>query len=78
MAAAGGDSTKARRALEHLCEAYWYPLYAFVRREGRGAADPQDLTQDFFARLIKKEWLGGVARERGRFRSWLLAALARK
>ena len=55
--------------------AYWYPLYAFVRRSGHAPNDAQDLTQEFFARLIAKEWLGSVAPERGRFRSWLLAAM---
>jgi RNA polymerase sigma-70 factor (ECF subfamily) len=75
VAAAGGDSTKARRALEHLCETYWYPLYAFVRREGHGADDAQDLTQEFFARLLEKNWLDAVDREKGKFRSFLLAAM---
>jgi len=79
VAAASGDSTKARKALEHLCETYWYPLYAFVRREGHGADDAQDLTQDltqeFFARLLEKNWLDAVDREKGKFRSFLLAAM---
>lgn len=69
------DSTEARRALSTLCGAYWYPLYAYVRRQGRSPHDAQDLTQEFFARLIAKDWLGAVARERGRFRSFLLAAM---
>ena len=72
---AGGDSAGAHESLEKLCGAYWYPLYAFVRRQGHGAHDAQDLTQVFFARLLVKGWLDGVARERGRFRTWLLAAL---
>ena len=73
--AAGGATPAAGEALAVLCRAYWYPLYAFVRREGKSAPDAQDLTQEFFARLIAKEWLGEVAPERGRFRSWLLAAM---
>jgi RNA polymerase sigma factor (sigma-70 family) len=73
--AAGPDSTKAHQALEHLCATYWYPLYVFVRREGRGAADAQDLTQEFFARLLEKNWLDGIDREKGKFRSFLLAAM---
>jgi RNA polymerase sigma-70 factor (ECF subfamily) len=73
--AADGDSTKARKALEHLCTSYWYPLYAFVRREGHGAHDAQDLTQEFFARLLEKNWLDAVDREKGKFRSFLLAAM---
>jgi len=75
VVAAGGDSTKAGKALAHLCETYWYPLYAFVRREGHGADDAQDLTQEFFARLLEKKWLDGVNREKGKFRSFLLAAM---
>lgn len=75
VVAAGGDSTKAHKALEHLCETYWYPLYAFVRREGHGADDAQDLTQEFFARLLEKRWLVGVDREKGKFRSFLLVAM---
>ena len=73
--AAGGATPAAGEALAVLCRAYWYPLYTFVRREGKSAPDAQDLTQEFFARLIAKEWLGEVAPERGRFRSWLLAAM---
>jgi RNA polymerase sigma factor (sigma-70 family) len=75
LAARGSDAAQARDALGKLCAAYWYPLYAFVRRQGHGAHDAEDLTQGFFARLLEKDWLGGVDRERGRFRSWLLAAL---
>ena len=75
VAASGKDSTKARKALERLCEIYWYPLYAFVRREGHGVHDAQDLTQEFFARLLEKNWLHGVDREKGKFRSFLLAAM---
>jgi RNA polymerase sigma-70 factor (ECF subfamily) len=73
--AARGDTARAQPALAALCHAYWYPLYAFVRRQGVAPHDAQDLTQEFFARLLEKEWLNAVARERGRFRSWLLAAL---
>ena len=72
---ARGDSAGAQASLAQLCEAYWYPLYAFVRRQGTGGDDAQDLTQEFFARLLEKGWLGDVERERGRFRSFLLAAM---
>ena len=72
---ARGDSVGAQAALGKLCDAYWYPLYAFVRRQGHGPHDAQDLTQEFFARLLEKGWLDGVERERGRFRAWLLAAM---
>ena len=61
--------------MEKLCATYWYPLYAFVRRRGHSAHDAQDLTQDFFARLLEKKDLASVDRARGRFRSFLLAAL---
>jgi len=74
-AAAGQDPSRSRKALEHLCEIYWYPLYAFVRREGRSAHDAQDLTQEFFARLLEKGWLNAVDREKGKFRSFMLAAM---
>ena len=73
--AAGGATPAAGEALAVLCRAYWYPLYAFVRRQGHAPHDAQDLTQEFFARLLEKGWLGGLAPERGRFRSWLLAAM---
>src|SRR5436190_3491027 len=72
---ARGDSEAARKALEKLCQAYWYPLYAFVRRQGYTVHDAQDSTQEFFARLLAKGWLGGVERERGKFRSWLLGSM---
>ena len=75
VTAAEGDPAKARKALEHLCTTYWYPLYAFVRREGHGAHDAQDLTQEFFARLLEKNWLGAVDPQKGKFRSFLLAAM---
>ncbi|MBI5772644.1 MAG: sigma-70 family RNA polymerase sigma factor [Verrucomicrobia bacterium] len=74
-AARGGDSTRAGDALAALCQTYWYPLYAFVRRQGHAPHDAQDLTQEFFARLLAKNWLADVNRERGRFRSFLLAAM---
>lgn len=73
--AAGSDTTEVRVALEELCRAYWRPVYAFVRRLGRNPHDAQDLTQEFFARLLAGPALGGVAPEKGRFRSFLLAAL---
>src|SRR5262245_23008400 len=66
---------EAREALASLCEAYWYPLYAFLRRRGHAPEDAADLTQGFFARLLEKNALAAVRRGRGRFRSYLLAAL---
>ena len=75
IVSAQGDGSGAHESLSNLCNAYWYPLYAFVRRQGMSEHDAQDLTQEFFARLLEKGWLGGVDRERGRFRSWLLASM---
>ena len=72
---AGTDSPQAHQALETLCGNYWYPLYAYVRRQGHSAHDAQDLTQAFFARLLEKNYLADVQREKGRFRSFLLASL---
>ena len=68
------DTTLARDALAQLCEAYWYLLYAFARRRGYASHDAQDLTQEFFARLLAGHWLAQADRERGRFRSFLLGA----
>lgn len=72
-AAGRGES---RAALESLCRAYWYPLYAFARRRGSGHDDAADLVQGLFADLLARGDLGEVAPEKGRFRSFLLAALA--
>lgn len=65
----------ADAALESLCRTYWHPLYAYVRHQGHSAHDAQDLTQDFFARLLEKKYLKLAAQERGRFRSFLLKSL---
>jgi RNA polymerase sigma factor (sigma-70 family) len=75
LAAADADDTRGRAALTRLCRIYWYPLYAFVRRQGHGAHDAQDLTQGFFARLLEKNYLGDVDSAKGKFRSFLLAAM---
>jgi RNA polymerase sigma-70 factor (ECF subfamily) len=56
---------------------YWYPIYHFVRRQGHSMHDPQDLTQEFFARLLEKNWLAHADQSRGRFRSFLLLVLKR-
>jgi DNA-directed RNA polymerase specialized sigma24 family protein len=69
------DSPAAPEALERLCCAYWYPLYAFVRRSGYDPETAKDLTQSFFERLIEKNFLQDVSRGKGRFRSFMLAAL---
>lgn len=73
---AGHASTPAARAaLSELCAAYWYPLYAYVRRRGHDAHAAADLTQGFFARLLERNDFAAAERERGRFRAYLLAAL---
>src|SRR5438309_1945113 len=75
LAAGHSSAPTAQAALEQLCRTYWYPLYAYVRRQGRSAEDAQDLTQGFFAHLFEHQSLHRVAREKGRFRSFLLASL---
>jgi RNA polymerase sigma factor (sigma-70 family) len=77
LVVSAGDrgSPQSATALATLCETYWYPLYAFVRRRGRNADDAQDLVQAFFARLLEKNDLAAAERDRGRFRSFLLASL---
>ncbi len=69
------SQTHARKALEELCRAYWYPLYAFVRNRGYSSSDAQDLTQSFFTRIIETGGFASADPERGRFRSYLLGAL---
>jgi RNA polymerase sigma factor (sigma-70 family) len=72
---AAGEGAEARAALEELCAATWYPLYAYVRRSGVRAEDAEDLVQGFFARLIERRDLSRLTRGAGRFRGFLLAAL---
>ena len=72
LAAKNGGSTRADDAMEKLCRAYWPPLYAFIRREGHGATEAQDLTQEFFARLLAKDYLRHLRHQEGKFRSFLL------
>lgn len=75
LAAGDGSSPEAYRALEQLCATYWYPLYAYVRRQGRCVEDAEDLTQEFFARLLEGKLLRRADPNRGRFRTFLLASL---
>ena len=72
LAAADGKSI-SRRALEELARAYWFPLYAFIRRQGHSAAESEDLTQEFFFQLLERQLLESVDPAKGRFRSFLLA-----
>src|ERR1051325_4567588 len=75
LLAGQGSSVRAEAALAELCRAYWYPLYVFLRREGRSPHDAQDLTQAFFIHLLDRDRLCRVHPDKGRFRSFLLAAL---
>jgi RNA polymerase sigma-70 factor (ECF subfamily) len=76
LAAGHSNTTNAHAALEQLCRVYWYPLYAYVRRRGKSPEDAQDLTQEFFARLLEHNWVARADRQRGRFRSFLLSAMS--
>ena len=73
----GTDQDKAHKALAELCKIYWRPVFAFICRQGHSVPDAQDLTQDFFAKVLKGRLLQGADRNRGRFRSLLLTALQR-
>src|SRR5438034_8124374 len=75
LAAGEPNSTQAAQALEKLCRTYWYPIYAYLRRRGHGEQDAQDLAQGFFAQLLERRSIQGVEREKGKFRSFLLASL---
>jgi RNA polymerase sigma-70 factor (ECF subfamily) len=75
LIAGDGRSRESQEALAILCRTYWYPLYAFVRRQGYSPEESQDLTQGFFTKLLEKRYLRDYQRERGRFRSYLLASL---
>jgi RNA polymerase sigma-70 factor (ECF subfamily) len=76
LAAGDSQSQDTACALEKLCRAYWYPLYAFIRRQGWNVHDSQDLTQAFFAHLLEKKGLARAAPHKGKFRSFLLASLS--
>jgi DNA-directed RNA polymerase specialized sigma24 family protein len=73
--AAGSDASVSGPALESMCRAYWYPLYAYVRRRGHDVEDGRDLTQGFFVALLEKNLVAEADRARGKFRSFLLGAL---
>jgi RNA polymerase sigma factor (sigma-70 family) len=77
LEAAQGRSGDSSEALAMLCQTYWYPLYAFVRRQGHRPDEAEDLTQEFFARLMEKKYLAEVGPEKGRFRSFLLVCMKR-
>lgn len=75
--AARQPSPESAAALETICQAYWYPLYAYVRHCGQSPHDAQDLTQEFFCRLLEKRWLDSADREKGKLRTFLIVALKR-
>src|SRR5262245_29597621 len=75
LAANQNDSLAARDALAKLCQTYWYPLYAYVRRRGYCREDAEDLTQGFFATVLQKNYLNRADRQRGKFRTFLLSSL---
>jgi RNA polymerase sigma-70 factor (ECF subfamily) len=72
---AQGESPAAQEALEKLCRTYWRPIYGFVRRQGTGTEDAEDLTQGFFALLLERKDLNTVRKEKGRLRSYLLTSV---
>jgi RNA polymerase sigma-70 factor (ECF subfamily) len=72
---AQGESPAAHEALEKLCRIYWRPIYSFVRRQGIGSEEAEDVTQGFFAQLLERRSLSAVRKEKGRLRSYLLGAL---
>jgi len=75
LAATQPHSPGSTEALEVICRAYWHPLYAYVRRCGHSPHDAQDLTQEFFRRLLEKRWLENADREKGRLRTFLIMTL---
>ena len=72
MVLSAGHSAEpgAAAALERLCRTYWYPVYAWIRSRGHDAEEARDLTQDFFAALLRRDSLAGVSQEKGRFRTF--------
>ncbi|HEY7117361.1 MAG TPA: sigma-70 family RNA polymerase sigma factor [Tepidisphaeraceae bacterium] len=77
LTAAHRSSPGSADALAELCRTYWYPIYAFVRRQGRSHEAAQDLTQEFFARMLEKRYIDEVGPEKGRFRTFLMVCLKR-
>ena len=75
LAAVQARTPESDQALEVLCRTYWFPLYAYIRRQGHSREDAEDLTQAFFERLLEKKDFGSVHSQRGRFRAFLLASV---
>jgi RNA polymerase sigma-70 factor (ECF subfamily) len=72
---AGSDGPQRDAAMEQFCKAYWYPVYAFIRRRGNEPEDARDSTQAFFAKLISREWLDGIEKRDTRFSTWLITLI---
>jgi RNA polymerase sigma-70 factor (ECF subfamily) len=77
LSAADQSSPRWQQSLSQLCQLYWYPLYAFVRRQGCTASEAEDLTQEFFLRVLEKGYLDAAGPEKGKFRTFLLVCLRR-
>ncbi len=75
LSAGRKSSPQSDRALGELCQTYWYPLYAYVRRQGRNKEDAEDLVQAFFEKFLEKNYLEGLSADRGKFRAFLLASV---
>ncbi len=75
LQSADSESLETERALAELCQRYWQPVYTFIRGRGFNVEDAEDLTQDFFARILSGNWLGRADATRGRFRTFLLKSL---
>jgi RNA polymerase sigma-70 factor (ECF subfamily) len=77
IAATRNTTAASAAAMETICRSYWYPLYAYARRCGQSPHDAQDLTQEFFCRLLEKRWLDSVDPSKGRLRTFLILAMKR-
>jgi len=75
LSAGRKSSPQSDRALGELCQTYWYPLYAYIRRQGHSREDAEDLVQGFFSRFLERNYLEGLSAERGKFRGFLLASV---
>ena len=75
LQAADRSTLEAERAMEEICRTYWFPLYSYIRCRGCSAEDAEDLTQEFFRRLLEHHWIDDVDREKGKLRAFLITAL---
>lgn len=75
LAASDRASPQAERAMEEICQTYWFPLYAYVRRRGHSPENAEDLTQEFFRQLLENHWIENADREKGKLRAFLITAM---